>query len=68
MLNFLKNIGPTEILVIALILIMFFGTKFVTGLAKTSGSSLKEAKKIKKNFLESFEDDDKSKNVEEVSK
>jgi Sec-independent protein translocase protein TatA len=58
MLNFINNISPTEILVVALILVMFFGTKFVTGLAKTSGATLKEAKKIKKNFIESLEDDD----------
>lgn len=57
MLDFVKNISTTEIIVIALILVMLFGAKFVTGLAKTSGESLKEIKKIKKNFTEGLSDE-----------
>jgi Sec-independent protein translocase protein TatA len=56
MFNFLKNIGPTELLVVALILIVFFGSKVVTGLGKTGGESLREIKRIKKTFTEAFDD------------
>jgi sec-independent protein translocase protein TatA len=48
MLDFLKNIGPTEIIIIILILIVFFGSKKVAGLGKTGGDTVKELKKIKK--------------------
>lgn len=64
MLDFVKNISSTEIIVIALILVMLFGAKVVTNLARTSGQTLKEAKKVKKSFVESLEDTDQK----EVSK
>lgn len=57
MLNFAKNLSPTEIAAIALILIVFFGAKVVTQMAKIAGNSLKEIKKIKKDFTEGVEDD-----------
>ncbi len=56
MLGFLKNIGPTEILIIALILIVLFGGKIMTKLAKTGGETLKEVKKVKKTFNEALDD------------
>jgi TatA/E family protein of Tat protein translocase len=66
MLSFLKNLSPTEIAVIALIVIVLFGAKLVTGLARAGGATLKEMKKIKKNFTEAVEDGDSDK--KEVSK
>lgn len=57
MLNFIKNISPTELAIIALILIVLFGTKIVTGIGRTGGETLKEIKKIKKTFTEAIEDD-----------
>lgn len=57
MFDFLKNISPVELGVIALILVVLFGAKAVTNLARTSGHSLKEIKKIKKTFTEAVEDD-----------
>ena len=62
MFNFIKNIGPTELLIIALILVVVFGSKIVTGLGRTGGETLKEIKKIKKSFTESLEDDEPNKN------
>lgn len=59
MFDFIKNISPIELAVIGLILIIFFGSRVVTGLAKTSGASLKEIKKVKKTFTEALEDDEK---------
>ena len=57
MLNFIKNISPTELAIVALILIVLFGTKIVTGIGRTGGETLKEIKKIKKTFTEAIEDD-----------
>lgn len=55
-LNFIKNIGPTEMVIIALILILFFGSKVVTRLARTSGETLKEIKQVKKTFTDAVSD------------
>ncbi len=68
MLNFIKNISPTELGIIALILIILFGTKTVTRLGRTSGETFKEIKKIKKSFTEAIEGDDSHKNEKEVPK
>jgi TatA/E family protein of Tat protein translocase len=57
MLGFLNNIGPTEWAVIALIVLLFFGSKVATKLGKTSGETLKEMKNIKKTFTQALEDD-----------
>ncbi len=65
MLNFFKNLSTTEWIVIALIVIVFFGARFVMGLARTGGSTLREIKKIKKNITESVNDN--SENKKEVS-
>ena len=59
MLNFIKNISPTEILILAAILILLFGGKAFISLAKTAGESFKEIKKIKKNVSEAVSLDDK---------
>lgn len=58
MLNFIKNISPTEWVVIGLILIVLFGAKIITGMAKTSGESIKQIKNIKKSFNDAIKDDD----------
>ena len=50
MFNFLNNIGPTELIILVIILIVFFGGKAITSLAKTSGETVKEIKKIKREF------------------
>lgn len=60
MFEFLKNIGPTEIIVIAVILVLIFGAKVITGLARTGGQTVKEIKKIKKEFTNAINEDDKS--------
>jgi len=58
MFGFLKNIGPTELIIIGVVLLLFFGSKIVTGLARTSGATLKEVKNIKKTFKDAVEEDD----------
>jgi len=62
MLNFIKNIGPTELIVLASILILLFGGKAIISLARTAGESLREIKKIKKNFTEAVGGDSKESN------
>lgn len=61
MFDFIKNISPVELIIIALILVVFFGGRAITGLARTSGETVKEMKKIKKGFMEAIEDDDDKK-------
>lgn len=56
MFDFIKNISPTELIIIVLILIVFFGGRAMTSLARTSGETVKEVKKIKKEFSEAIDD------------
>lgn len=58
MFGFLKNIGPVEWTVLGLIAVALFGSKIVKTLGKTSGSTYKEIKNIKKTFTEALEDGD----------
>jgi TatA/E family protein of Tat protein translocase len=62
MLNFIKNISSTEWIIIVLILIVLFGAKIITSLAKTAGESVKEIKKVKKTFDKAVKDDDTNSN------
>lgn len=70
MFDFIKNIGPTELIIILLILIVFFGGKAITRLARTSGETIKEVKRAKKEFTAALEleDDDDKKSSEEEQK
>lgn len=75
MFNFIKNIGPTELIIIGVILIVFFGSKRIVELGKSAGETTKEFKKIKKEFGSAVEETkkdevepEKEDNREEVSK
>lgn len=59
MFNFLRNISPTELIIIVIILIVLFGARIIVGMAKASGETFKEIKKVKKVFTEALKDDDK---------
>lgn len=61
MLNFIKNITPTEFTIIALIIVILFGSKVAINLGKTSGETLKQIKKVKKSITDSIEDDESDK-------
>jgi TatA/E family protein of Tat protein translocase len=61
MLSFLDNIGPTEWVVIALIVVVFFGAGIARRLGRAGGETLREIKKVKKNITDSIEDGDKPK-------
>lgn len=62
MFDFIRNINPTELAIIVFILVILFGAKVISGLAKTSGETVKELKKIKKEFTDAADlsDEDKS--------
>jgi Sec-independent protein translocase protein TatA len=60
MFNFIKNIGPTELIVIAIIILFFFGSKIAAKLGRASGETLKEIKKVKKSFNDAVGDDEKA--------
>ena len=55
MMNFLKNISPTELGIIVLILILFFGSRKIVSLGKIGGETVKEIKNIKKEFTKAVE-------------
>ncbi|OGC92372.1 hypothetical protein A3D85_00280 [Candidatus Amesbacteria bacterium RIFCSPHIGHO2_02_FULL_47_9] len=50
MFDFIKNIGLTELLIIAAILLILFGGKKVKELSHGLGESSKELKKVKAEF------------------
>lgn len=60
MLDFIKNIGPTEIIIVVVILLLLFGSKIITRLARTSGETVKEMKNAKKEFVKAINEDSKS--------
>ncbi len=55
----IKNIGLTEILVVAAILFILFGGKKLTEIAKGLGESTREIKKAKKEFDKTVQGGDK---------
>jgi Sec-independent protein translocase protein TatA len=60
MFNFIRNISTTEIILIAIILIVIFGPKIIKALGKTGGESFREVKKIKKELKSAITEDDKN--------
>ena len=61
MFSFLKNISPVEIGAIVVIALVVFGSKAFISLGKTGGETLKEIKKIKKNFSDAVSDEEPQK-------
>ena len=61
MINWLKNISPTEFVIILVIILLLFGGRIAKMFGKTSGETVRELKKIKKNITDTVEgDSDKS--------
>lgn len=58
MFNFIKNIGPTELIIIGLIVVIFFGGKIATRLGKASGETFREIKKVKESFTDAVGEDE----------
>lgn len=53
-----SNIGGTELLVIAVVLLVLFGGKKLPELARGLGEASKELKKAKKEINEAMQDDE----------
>ncbi len=64
MFGFLKNIGPTELIIVALIVVIFFGAKIAAKLGKAGGETFREIKNVKKSFTEAVGDDEDKPNQE----
>lgn len=47
MFDFLKNIGPTELIIIAIIVFLIFGSKALVNVSRKLGSTGHELKKVK---------------------
>lgn len=56
MLNFIKNLGPAEWIIIGVILVVFFGSKRIANLGKSAGEATREVKRIKKELTEASAD------------
>lgn len=66
-MSFLNNIGTTEIIVIAIVLLVLFGGKKINEWAKGLGEAGREIKKAKGEFEHVF-DDTENKKRKEVAK
>ena len=55
-MNIIRNLGFKEVLIIVLLLIVFFGSKRISALARHAGKSSKELKKTKKEYDEAVEE------------
>jgi len=56
-----KNIGTTEIIIIALVLLVLFGSRLLPKFGRNLGESEKEIKKAGKELKEVIKDKDKDK-------
>lgn len=56
---FFGNLGTTEWIIIGLVIMLLFGGKKLTELARGLGESGKELKRVKKEFQRAVEDDAK---------
>ena len=46
----MPTIGPTEVLIVALIIMLLFGGKILNNLGKSAGETIKELRKVGKEF------------------
>lgn len=58
MLNLLKNVSPTELIFVVVLLTLLFGAKTVTRLGKIFGETVKEGRKVKNEFMRAINLDD----------
>ena len=65
---FFSNIGPSEIFIIALVLVLLFGGKTLHKWARELGQAGKEVKQVKKELETGFNDDSPLEEIEETPK
>jgi len=56
MFDFFKNIGPTELVLVAIVVFLLFGSKVLVNLSRRLGKSTKELREIKKE-LQTFKEE-----------
>ncbi|MDN5852046.1 MAG: Sec-independent protein translocase subunit TatA [Actinomycetia bacterium] len=61
----LRNIGPTEIILIIAVIVLLFGAKKLPDLARGSGRALRIFKSETKGLIDDDDDDDDSKKKDE---
>ncbi|MDO8488152.1 MAG: twin-arginine translocase TatA/TatE family subunit [bacterium] len=47
-LDFFKNIGPSELIIVAIVIIVLFGSRMLVGMSRKLGESTKEINKVRK--------------------
>lgn len=47
MFDFIRNIGPTELIVVAIVVFLLFGSKTLINLSRKLGQTSREIKKVK---------------------
>lgn len=57
MFDFIKNIGPTEWIILLCVLVLIFGANTISNVAKKGGETLKEVKKIKKDITDAAKEE-----------
>lgn len=45
--DFIKNIGPTELIIVAIVVFLLFGSRMLVNLSRKLGESAKDLKKVK---------------------
>lgn len=66
---FLNNIGSTELVIIGIVLLVLFGGKKLSELARGIGESGRELKKVKKDMLDAYnQDEDNKKETKQAEK
>lgn len=55
--NLFGRIGPTELIIIGVVLIVLFGAKRIADLGRHAGEASKEIKNIKKEFTGAMEEE-----------
>ena len=68
MLNFIKNIGLPELIIIGVVLILIFGGRKIKELSRGLGESSKELKKVKKEYDGALSDTDTTQETKEETK
>ena len=68
MLNFVKNIGLPELIIIGVVLILIFGGRKIKELSRGLGESAKELKKVKKEYDGALSDTDTTQETKEETK
>jgi Sec-independent protein translocase protein TatA len=58
MLDVLKDVSPTELILLIAILVILFGSKAIINLGKTGGETIRELKNIKKELTDAIKGDD----------